>query len=218
MDTTVQAHLFEPFFTTKEVGKGTGLGLATVYGIVTQSGGHIAVDSALGRGTTFTLSLPRLEADPITSPPSQTPPTLTRGHATILVVEDETHVRELAYDILTATGYRVLSARNGVEALQRCAQNPGAIDLLLTDVVMPGMSGQQLALWVMRRWPHMKVLYMSGYTDEMLNRHGVLDPSIAIVEKPFSPESLTRKVYEVLLANHAADRTGDGGLDRCKEF
>jgi PAS domain S-box-containing protein len=203
MDTTVQAHLFEPFFTTKEVGKGTGLGLATVYGIVTQSGGYIAVDSALGRGTTFTLSLPRVDAALTASPAGQTPIALTGEPATILVVEDETDVRELVADILTATGYRVLSARSGAEALQCCAQHAGAIDLLLTDVVMPGMSGHELAVQIRRRWPRVKVLYMSGYTDEILGRYGAVDPSLAFVEKPFAPESLTHKVREVLLIDRA---------------
>lgn len=198
MDATVQAHLFEPFFTTKEVGKGTGLGLATVYGIVTQSGGDITVDSALGRGTTFTLSLPRVDAAPTASPAGQTPTALTGEPATILVVEDETDVQELVADILTAAGYRVLSASNGAEAFQRCAHHTGAIDLLLTDVVMPGMSGHELAVQMLQRWPQIKVLYMSGYTDEMLGRYGVVDPSLAFLEKPFSPESLRRKIREVL--------------------
>lgn len=121
-----------------------------------------------------------------------------RGQATILVVEDETDVRELVADILTATGYRVLSASNGAEALQHCAHHTGAIDLLLTDVVMPGMSGHELAVQMLRRWPQVKVLYMSGYTDEILGCYGVADPSLAFVEKSFAPESLRRKVREVL--------------------
>ncbi|MBI3326399.1 MAG: response regulator, partial [Nitrospinae bacterium] len=198
MDPEVRAHLFEPFFTTKEVGKGTGLGLATVYGIVTQSGGYIAVDTAPGWGTTFTLCLPRVDDAPAATPSDQTPAALLRGQATILLVEDDADVRDLACDILTQTGYRVLSAGSGAEALQHCEQHAEAIDLVLTDVVMPGMSGRDLAGRVMHHWPRVKILYMSGYTDEMLGRHGALDPSISFLEKPFSPESLTRKVREVL--------------------
>jgi len=199
MDTAVQTHLFEPFFTTKEVGKGTGLGLATVYGIVTQSGGYIAVDTVLGHGTTFSLYLPRVDAASAASTPGQTRTALLREQATILLVEDEAGIRELVYDILTTTGYRVLSASSGAEALQRCEQHPGAIDLLLTDVVMPGMSGHELAIQVLRRWPHVKTLYISGYTDEILGRYGAVNASLAFLKKPFTPESLTHKVREVLL-------------------
>jgi signal transduction histidine kinase len=198
MDTAVQAHLFEPFFTTKEVGKGTGLGLATVYGIMTQSSGYITVDSGLGHGATFSLYLPRVDAAPASTPAGQTPTALTGEPATILVVEDEADVRELVADILTATGYRVLSASNGADAFQLCAHHAGAIDLLLTDVVMPGMSGHELAVQIMQQWPRVKVLYMSGYTDEILGRYGIVDPSLAFLEKPFAPGSLTRKVREVL--------------------
>ncbi len=199
MDAQTIARIFEPFFTTKEKGKGTGFGLATVYGIVNQSGGHIWVYSELGQGTTFKIYLPR---DVSTSAPQTTNAVPSPHHAdgdeTLLVVEDEEALRRVAVRILSASGYRVLAAANGDEALQVSAQHPGVIHLLLTDVVMPGMSGRVLAQQLTQMRPDIKVLYMSGYTDNAIVHHGVLDAGTQLLSKPFAATELTRKVRELL--------------------
>jgi len=207
MTVETQARLFEPFFTTKEKGKGTGLGLATVYGIVKQSGGYIAVSSELGRGTSVTVYLPRVEGpiEPLSAPPR--PSGSLRGSETILLVEDQAEVRRLTRRILEARGYRVLVAASGAEALRlseelearRVAADPAArIDLLLTDVIMPGMSGRETALLLEPVHPHMKTLFVSGYLDESIAHQGILDPGMAFLKKPFTPEALAQKVREVL--------------------
>jgi two-component system, cell cycle sensor histidine kinase and response regulator CckA len=193
-----KAHLFEPFFTTKEVGKGTGLGLATVYGIVRQSGGFIGVDSEPGRGTKFRIYLPRAETPasaPVTSPVAAT--TAARGAGTVLVVEDEAGVRHLARDVLRRCGYRVLEASDGSEAL-RLVEQEGRIDLLLTDVVMPGMSGAELAEKFRVLRPEARVLYASGYADEALDIHGLPTQGVPYLQKPFEPDDLVRRVRELL--------------------
>jgi signal transduction histidine kinase/CheY-like chemotaxis protein len=200
MDAGTLTHIFEPFFTTKEMGKGTGLGLATVYGVVKQSDGYIAVDSAPGRGTTFKIYLPRVhEAPPIPNAVKSNQKT-ARGSETVLVVEDAQPLRELASELLKNNGYAVLEAANGADAIQLVERYQGLIDLLLTDVVMPGMGGRQLAEKLIPRLPKMKVLYMSGYTDDAIVHHGILEPGIALIQKPFTAETLTRKVREVLQA------------------
>jgi PAS domain S-box-containing protein len=198
MSPEVQAHIFEPFFTTKENGKGTGLGLATVYGVVKQSGGHIQCHSQEGMGTTFNIYLPRAEAS--ARPVARQEPTqgIPSGGETILLVEDNDEVRDLAQRVLKRQGYTLLQARNGQEALQLAASHPGPIHLLLTDVIMPGISGVTLAEQLAHTRSDSKVLFMSGYTDEKIEHHGVLEPGVAFLQKPFSPMELARRVRVVL--------------------
>jgi signal transduction histidine kinase/CheY-like chemotaxis protein len=197
MTPQVQSRLFEPFFTTKEIGKGTGLGLATVHGIVTRSGGSINVYSEVGRGTSIRVYFPRTDAvemgveelSPLSRLADRTP--------TVLVVEDEPGLRGLARRLLQQQGYTVLVAANAEEAARLFEENP-SIDVLLTDVVMPGGSGPQLAARLADRQPELKVVYMSGYTQEAIVHHGIVDPGIAFLHKPFTSESLARKIREVL--------------------
>jgi PAS domain S-box-containing protein len=205
MDAEIKSHIFEPFFTTKEPGKGTGLGLATVYGIINQSDGHIWVYSEPDKGSVFKVYLPQVKASgPLDNQEDQISTPSRRGSETILLVEDEDSVRGLACRILLGEGYLVLEASNGEEALRISADYPDPIHLLLTDVVMPGgMSGRQLAANLSALRPQMKVLYMSGYTDDAIVHHGVLDEGIAFLQKPFTLIMLTHKVREVLDAPQA---------------
>src|SRR5216117_2818854 len=198
MDETTQAHLFEPFFTTKEVGKGTGLGLATVYGIVKQSGGYIWVYSEPAHGTTVKVYLPRVPGVAEAPAPASEPQQVRGGDETVLLVEDAAPVRTLARRSLEARGYRVLDAADGPSALELSARHAGGIDILVTDVVMPGMSGRELAERLAPARPSMKVLYTSGYTDDAMVRQGVLNAGVAFLQKPFVPDTLARKVREVL--------------------
>ncbi|MBI1864481.1 MAG: response regulator [Nitrospirae bacterium] len=197
MDEETARRVFEPFFTTKEVGKGTGLGLSTVYGIVKQSGGYIWVYSEPGRGTTFKIYLPPSEeaAAPAEPAPSAAP---ASGTETILVVEDEDGIRELVSKVLGLGGYTVLGAAGGKEAAAAVERHEGPIHLMLTDMVMPGMSGPELADRLKTKHPAMKVLYMSGYADDAVIRHGELAPGTPFLQKPFTPTSLTQKIREVL--------------------
>ncbi|MBI3456043.1 MAG: response regulator [Candidatus Rokubacteria bacterium] len=190
--------LLEPFFTTKGPGKGTGLGLATVYGIVKQSGGDIWVYSEPGRGATFKIYLPRVDEAPDLPESVASVAPAAGGRETVLLVEDEETLRELAREILEMRGYAVLEARHGGEALVLAEQYPGPIHAMLTDVVMPEMSGRDLASRLTAAHPETKVLYMSGYTDSAIEHHGVLDPGTAFLQKPFTPDTLARKVRGVL--------------------
>jgi PAS domain S-box-containing protein len=201
MTEEVKARVFEPFFTTKEVGKGTGLGLAMVYGIIKQSGGHIAVYSEPGHGTTFKIYLPCADETPVPPvSPSRRLMATPRGQGTVLLVEDEDMVRTIGKEILQEQGYTVLEARHGREALDLSEEEMDSIKLTVTDVVMPEMDGRELAQRLLCRKPDMKVLYVSGYTNNAAIRNGLLPPGTAFLEKPFTPESLARKVHEVLAA------------------
>jgi CheY-like chemotaxis protein len=200
MDQETQQRIFEPFFTTKEIGKGTGLGLSTVYGIVKQSGGNIWVYSEPGMGTVFKVYLPRI--DDATAVTAEKPETIVlRGSETILLIEDEDVVRGLTKKILMQAGYNVLDAKGGEEAIRVCSAYPGPIDLLLTDVVMPEISGKEVADRLVELRTGIRVLFMSGYTDEAIVQHGVLDASVEFLQKPFTWFGLTRKVRDVLNRN-----------------
>jgi PAS domain S-box-containing protein len=192
------AHIFEPFFTTKESGQGTGLGLSTVYGIVKQSGGYIWVYSEPGKGTTFKVYLPRVSEAVEEKPKPAGPQAEHNGKETILLVEDEDAVRELASLILNAKGYLVLPARSAAEAEHFSASHRGEIHLLLTDIMMPGASGHELAKRITTRHPRTRILYMSGYTDNVLALEGVLETGVSFLQKPFTPGALAKKVREVL--------------------
>lgn len=198
MDDATKQRLFEPFFTTKELGKGTGLGLSTVYGIVKQSNGSIWVYSEPGRGTSFKIYLPRHEAAEAAHRAGKRVRSAPRGKETILLVEDEAVVRMLAAEIMRKSGYQVLEAADGAGALRLIDDRRSFIDLMLTDVVMPGMGGRQLVERLPAFLAGMKVLYMSGYPDEAIGRHGFLDPGTPFLQKPFTADSLLRKVREIL--------------------
>jgi two-component system, cell cycle sensor histidine kinase and response regulator CckA len=203
MDKEIQSHLFEPFFTTKPLGKGTGLGLSTVYGIVTQNNGYIWVYSEPGKGARFKIFFPR--TDQPTTPQMTATDTITEGSETILLVEDDDAMRELTCHSLESSGYKVLGAANGEQAIQAAGSEYGPIHLLLTDVVMPGISGRQLATSLVAYRHETKVLYMSGYTADLVADHGVLETSICVLEKPFTKENLLRSVRGLL------DGTGRAG-------
>jgi PAS domain S-box-containing protein len=215
MDLQTQTHIFAPICTTKEIGKGTGLGLSTVYGVVKQSGGHIRVYSEPGRGSTFRIYLPRIAEAVTPSDPGKGGSEIGRGWETILLVEDAQPLRALARELLEDSGYTVLEAANGADAMHVAGQHLGPIHLLLTDVVMPEMDGPKVAEYMTRTYPGIKVLYASGYTDDAIVHHGVLDSGIALLHKPFTRAALTSKVREVLglTGEHEIGSTGPG----CKE-
>jgi CheY-like chemotaxis protein len=200
MDAATQAHIFEPFFTTKEKGKGTGLGLATVYGIVKQSDGYIWVYSEPGRGTSFKIYLPRIaeEASADVIDRSGDAGAIPRGFETVLLVEDESGVRELAREYLETSGYKVIQASNGHEALELAAMYQEPIQLLMTDVVMPGISGRELADRISLIRPDIKILYMSGYTEQAVVHHGIMEEDTILLQKPFTLATLASKLREIL--------------------
>ena len=197
IDKLNQARIFEPFFTTKEKGKGTGLGLSTVFGIVKQSGGSIWLYSEPGQGATFKVFLPTIQGPKDSLLPVEAPRIL-QGTETILLIEDDDQVRVVTGGILRRNGYQVIEARNAIDALRTAANHPAAIDLLLADVVMPQQSGPELAKRLAPTRPNMKVLFMSGYTDGSIVRHGLLEGTMSFLAKPITIASLTAKVREVL--------------------
>ena len=204
MSEEVKARLFEPFFTTKERGKGSGLGLATVYGIVRQSGGRVRVDSAVGEGTRVEVYLPQADPEPRSAAPAAARPSraerrsAARGHEVILLVEDEDNIREPAAEVLQGYGYRVLPARSGEEALEIAAREAGPIHLAVTDVVMPGLSGGEVAERLSAARPEMRVLFISGYPEDAISQHGVLDPGKSFLQKPFHPGQFLATVRQLL--------------------
>jgi len=201
MDAATQAHIFEPFFTTKQQGRGTGLGLATVYGIVKQSGGFVWVYSEPGKGATFKIYLPRVD-EPVQPERAAAEPTGSlRGTETVLLVEDEDGVRAVVRQLLERQGYTVLDAADAEAGRALAAGRPGPIHLLVTDVVLRGMSGRDLATRLAAGRPEMRVLYMSGYAADAVVRHGTLEPGLAYIQKPFTPDGLARKVRAILDAN-----------------
>jgi two-component system cell cycle sensor histidine kinase/response regulator CckA len=197
MDRATLERVFEPFFTTKAAGQGTGLGLSTVYGIVKQTGGSIWAYSEPGRGTTFKVYLPRAW-ERASLEEARAPRRAVAGSGTVLVVEDEPIVRELVREMLTTSGYAVLAAPNGRAAVEVAGAHDGPIDVLMTDVVMPGMSGQQVAELVATERPDMRVLFTSGYTEDAISNHGVLRPGASFLEKPFTAAQLGQKLHELL--------------------
>jgi two-component system cell cycle sensor histidine kinase/response regulator CckA len=198
MDAETLRHVFEPFFTTKELGKGTGLGLAMVYGTVKQSDGHVWIYSEPGVGTVVKIYLPRVDAlaEPAPAPKGDTD--RKPGTETVLVAEDEESLSEMIREILEEEGYTVLGGGPGVQALEVARQHAGPIHLLLTDVVMPGLSGRDLAARLVKTHPEARILYMSGYSDDAIAHHGILETGVPFIEKPFGPTALTSKVRDVL--------------------
>jgi CheY-like chemotaxis protein len=197
IDAATLTRIWDPFFTTKGE-KGTGLGLATVYGIVKQSGGHVAVYSEVGHGTTFKVYLPREEKRQVSGKSIHGLTAMPAGKETVLLVEDEDGVRALARHVLQVCGYTVLEARDGAEALRLAGQHSGRIDLLATDVVLPRKGGREVAERLTALWPGLKVLFLSGYTEDAVVRHGILEAQVAFLQKPFTPALLAAKVREVL--------------------
>jgi CheY-like chemotaxis protein len=198
MDEETQAHIFEPFFTTKEKGKGTGLGLATVYGIVKQSGGFIWVYSEVGKGTSFKIYLPRIDEKQVPVGVPKPAVEVPAGSETVLLCEDEQDVREIAREFLESGGYKVIEAKNGKEAIELAGKFGNKIDLLVTDMVMPGITGQELAVHLQGDYPGLMVVFMSGYSEHAATEMADADPSVRLMTKPFSRMAILRTVREIL--------------------
>jgi len=198
MDAETQAHIFEPFFTTKEKGKGTGLGLAMVYGIVKQSGGFIWVYSEVDKGTSFKIYLPRLDQAEDRIGLTRGSTEVPMGSETVLLTEDEQDVREIAREFLESGGYQVIEAKDGAEAIRLAARHRGKIQLLVTDMVMPGMTGQELAVQLQSEHPGLCVVFMSGYSEHAATEMANADPSVRLLTKPFSRGAMLRAVGEIL--------------------
>jgi CheY-like chemotaxis protein len=209
MSPETQARIFEPFYTTKEVGKGTGLGLSMVYGIVKQSGGYIWVYSEPDRGTTFKIYLPRVDQPAESTGAQNRPNSVQRGTETILLVEDDPQLRQLSSSVLAHCGYKMLVASTPEEGIEICRSNHRDIRLLVTDVVMPGMNGRQLAEQIQQVSPNVKVLYISGYTSNAIVHYGVLDPGLSFLPKPFTLSALVAKVREVLDSGPAQEKPAE---------
>jgi CheY-like chemotaxis protein len=216
MKEATKLRIFEPFFTTKEVGKGTGLGLATVFGIVKQSAGFIEVDSAIGSGSTFRVFLPHVREGMRRTEAGQRRINMARGTETILLVDDNDDLRELAQLVLETSGYRVLIARNGGDAVRIGYEFKDVIHLLFTDVIMPNMSGRQLTDLLQPSRPDMQVLFMSGYTDDTMMRHGIEDAKAHFLAKPFTPMAVAQKVREVLDGNDKHPRRSPANGSKSK--
>jgi CheY-like chemotaxis protein len=212
MDAATQARIFEPFFTTKEKDKGTGLGLATVYGIVKQSGGSIWVYSEPGKGTTFKVYLPRSVEEREEVAVAASRPATARGEETVLLVEDEPSLRPLISEVLRMNGYDVLEAGNGTDALKIAFEHGGSIDLVVSDLVMPGMGGAELIRRLARSQPEMKALFISGYTEGAALHQGVRTVGVAYLQKPFTPSALAEKVREVLEAKSVREAVGSSSM------
>jgi CheY-like chemotaxis protein len=198
MSDDTQRHIFEPFYTTKAPGKGTGLGLAVVYGIIKQSNGYIAIDSQLGLGTTFAIYLPAAANSNGTTPSAHDSPVTARGAETVLLVEDDNAVRTVSRRMLESTGYRVLEARSGAEALGLLAHHSTPVDVVVTDVVMPEMSGRELVERLVATGVHCRVLFVSGYTEDTIIRHGELPAGTGFLEKPYTTATLAARVRQLL--------------------
>jgi CheY-like chemotaxis protein len=198
MSPAIKERIFEPFFTTKETGKGTGLGLSTVFGIIKQNGGNILVDSEEGLGTAFRIYLPSSTGIPLSPARAEAELSISPGHETILIVEDDAEVRGLARRILQRQGYTLLEVQNGQEALDLVAQYPEPIHLVLTDIIMPGMNGKTLAEALLQLRPELKIIFMSGYTDNLIAESGDLNARMAFVQKPFSAKALVQKIQTAL--------------------
>jgi CheY-like chemotaxis protein len=216
MDKETMDHVFEPFFTTKGIGEGTGLGLATVYGIVKQNNGFITIQSTQGQGTSFSIHLPRLEDSSSASPTVEAPICLQRGQETILLVEDDSAILKISAVMLEKQGYRVHSAMSPSEAITIAGEREGEIDLLITDVIMPEMNGRDLATALLSLYPHIRCLYMSGYTADVIGQHGVLDDGEHFIHKPFSLPGFSTKVREVLDGKNLPSRVGETKVNQVK--
>jgi CheY-like chemotaxis protein len=198
MSEETKARIFEPFFTTKESGRGTGLGLSTVYGIVKQSGGNVWVYSEVGKGTRFTIYLPRFKGEVSSQEPSPQPPARADGHETILIVEDDAMVRTLVAQMLSHSGYRTLAAETTDEAMRICSDPSIGLDLIISDLVMPGMDGREVARLALQLRPKVRLLFMSGYTEHAVLRQNLFEPGAYFIQKPFSQATLAVKVREIL--------------------